>query len=181
MHAVSLLIHPNWWSDDWTFSKFRFWSSSNSWRWIKSEISNKLSHVIINSGGSKAKRHAYASRDYLLHIPKWIKNYIPAYQRSADHPPFCSVTRTLICSLKKHFYEIEIILRKHLILINLINWTLYKWVIHVSRNWKLKGSPVFFIFLRRVWLYKCRVNSEKFQNFHFWAQIVIFEWKPWKL
>ena len=70
----------------------------------------------------------------------------PAYQGSADHPPFCSVTRTLICSLKKHFYEIEIILRKHLILINLINWTLYKWVIHVSRNWKLKGSPVFLSF-----------------------------------
>ena len=159
LFEISLLIHLQLFELDQKRNFEKVQSSDHQFGWIKSETACICFTWLPPP---------YSLLDQKLY---------PAYQGSADHPPFCSVTRTLICSLKKHFYEIEIILRKHLIL----NWTLYKWVIHVSRNWKLKGSPVFFIFLRRVWLYKCRVNSEKFQNFHFWAQIVIFEWNPRKL
>ena len=63
-----------------------------------------------NGGGSKAKRHAYTSRDYLLHIQTWIKNWTPAYKnfkysqfRTHDHTEF--KYKFYFSFQKVHFYR----------------------------------------------------------------------------
>ena len=73
--------------------------------WTKSRLSNSLKveqkgNSITwsfiskrNSSGPKVKRHAYASRDYLLKILNWIKNYTLAFICATKLPK--SVTQTL--------------------------------------------------------------------------------------
>ena len=90
-------------------SKTRFWSYSNKWKWTKSGIRRVYDHVTKvrlgppslvrtgpkarfwtiwrwtkriskwNSNGPKAKRHAYVSRDYLLHILNCVENWYNLY------------------------------------------------------------------------------------------------------
>ena len=73
LFEFSILIHLHLFVLDrkWNFEQF------------KMGFSNELRHEIIDlqekSGrGVQVKRHAYASRDYLLHIQSWMKMYTPA-------------------------------------------------------------------------------------------------------
>ena len=59
---------------------FRFWSTFIGSNWIKSEFSKNRDMLPLNSkrnSGAYAKRHAYGTRDYLLHIIYWIKSWTP--------------------------------------------------------------------------------------------------------
>ena len=65
LFEFSFLIYLNWFELDqkWNFEQFESGSK-----------------VDFRTNGSKVRRHAYASRDYLLHMQNWIKMYTPAYQ-----------------------------------------------------------------------------------------------------
>ena len=65
MGEISLLVH---------FEQMKMDQKRNS----NSLFITRLLISERNLSGSKPKRYTYASRDYFLQPPKWIKNYTPA-------------------------------------------------------------------------------------------------------
>ena len=100
MHADSLLIHPNFSSElmitheNLLFIRFKTdqkltfdpvrtneGGSRKNFRtvWVRTNCVTWSLILKRNSGASIVNRHAYASRDYLLHILYWIKMWTSAY------------------------------------------------------------------------------------------------------
>ena len=80
MHAVSLLIHPN-------------FPSNSTITWSNSTFGppfgpycSLFCPVWTNEGGWKARRHAYGSHDYLFHILNWTNNRFPGVIVLEEHP-----------------------------------------------------------------------------------------------
>ena len=93
MHDVLLLIHPNF-SSNLMITCLDLFENSLLIQFEQFESGSKVSfrqnrdtwpfNTKRNWSGSKPKRHAYASRDYLLHIKNWIKSWTPAYSRTHE-------------------------------------------------------------------------------------------------